>query len=126
MSNLTLFFIEIVLCSSLSMAVILLLKSHLRDVLTESCGTAKRADFWVMFAQLMLVIAPMLLVVYFTDIGPGRPTYPPEAIKDTLFSSLLGFFLAVTTIGQVIWRSAANGLESRDTSENDKPAPGED
>jgi hypothetical protein len=76
MSNITLFLIQISLCFSIGMAVIALLKPHLTDVLTETCGTAKRAAFWVMFTQLMLVIAPLLLVVFFTDAKPGIHAYP--------------------------------------------------
>lgn len=116
MSNITLFLIQISLCFSIGMAVIALLKPHLTDVLTETCGTAKRAAFWVMFTQFMLVIAPLLLVVFFTDAKPGIHAYPAEAIKDTLFQSLFGIFIAITMVGQVIWKpiAADSGMTTRE------------
>jgi hypothetical protein len=124
MTNLTLFLIEITLCVMLSLAVISLIKPYLSDVLAETCGTAKRAAFWVMFTQLMLVIAPLLLVVFFTDVRPGSPSYPAEAIKDTLFRSLLGIFIAIAMIGRVIWKSVAADLASdyAKSKHNDRPA----
>ena len=110
MTNLTLFLIQITLCFGLSLAVIVLLKPYLNDVLVDSCGTSRRAAFWVMFTQLMLVIAPLLLVVFFADVRPGVSVYPAEAIKDTLFRSLFGLFIAIAMVGRVIWKSVAADL----------------
>ena len=123
MTNLSLFLIEITLCVILSLAVIALLKPYLSDVLAETCGTARRAAFWVMFTQLMLVIAPLLLVVFFTDVRPGIPSYPAESIKDALFRSLLGIFIAIAMIGHVIWKSLATDLASNHGNSNEHDMP---
>ncbi|HHJ16556.1 MAG TPA: hypothetical protein ENJ80_07650 [Gammaproteobacteria bacterium] len=106
MSNITLILVQVSLCFGISMAVIALLRRHLIDVLTDTCGTPKRAAFWLMFTQLMLVIAPLLLVIFFTDAKPGINDYPAAAIKDTLFQSLFGIFIAISMVGRVIWKSA--------------------
>ena len=50
---------------SLSITALLLLRPHLYTMLVEICG-AEHAAFWVMFTQLMVVCAPLLLVVYFS------------------------------------------------------------
>ena len=73
MNTLSLFTIEVLLCLGISIAVIVLLKPLLRDVLIETCGTTKRADFWVMFTQLMLVISPLLIVIF---LHPQKPPLP--------------------------------------------------
>lgn len=121
MTNLTLFLTEVALCLLISLIVIGLLKPYLQDVLAESCGTVKRAAFWVMFTQLMLVIAPLLLVIFFSDVRPGIPSYPAEDIKDALFRSLFGIFIAISMIGRVIWKSVAADLAAENTHEEITP-----
>lgn len=105
MSTLTLFIISVLLCFSISITIIFLLKPLLRDVLQETCGTAKRAEFWVMFTQLMLVISPLLIVIFFAPTTSPVGLNVAETLQDTLFQSLLGDFIALTLIGQVIWKT---------------------
>lgn len=108
MNTLSLFTLEVLLCLGISIAVILLLKPLLRDVLIETCGTAKRAEFWVMFTQLMLIISPLLIVIFFAPTETSITTNIAEAMQDTLFRSLLGVFVALAMIGQVMWKSIRN------------------
>jgi len=105
MDTLTIFIIEILVCLAISLLLIYLLKPVLRQVLIETCGTNTRAEFWVMFTQLMLIISPLLIVIYFAPTTDSVPINAAEAIQDTLFRSLLGDFIALSMIGQVIWRS---------------------
>ena len=105
MNTLTLFIIEVSLSFGISATVVILIKPLLRDVLIETCGTKKRAEFWVMFTQLMLVISPLLIVIYFAPTSTVVPPNIAETLKDTLFQSLLGVFIALAMIGQVIWKS---------------------
>lgn len=105
MNTLTLFIIEVLLSFGISATVVILIKPLLRDVLIETCGTQKRAEFWVMFTQLMLVISPLLIVIYFAPTSAIVPPNLAETMKDTLFQSLLGVFIALAIIGQVIWKS---------------------
>ena len=105
-----------------SFLLIYLLKPVLRQVLIETCGTNTRAEFWVMFTQLMLIISPLLIVIYFAPTTDSVPINAAEAIQDTLFRSLLGDFIALSMIGQVIWRSIKNfpeqsGLHDQKLSE---------
>lgn len=118
MNTLTLVVVEIVLCLGISMALIMLIKPLLRDVLIETCGTQKRAEFWVMFTQLMLVISPLLLVIYFIPTGASAAVNVAEALKDTLFRTLLGDFIALASIGQVIWKTIQNPSVENSTPSN--------
>jgi hypothetical protein len=119
MNTLSLFTIEVLLCFGISAAVILLLKPLLRDVLIETCGTAKRAEFWVMFTQLMLIISPLLIVIFFAPTDTSITINIAEAMQDTLFRSLLGVFVALAMIGQVMWKSIRNtSLEKTVTETN--------
>lgn len=108
MNTLFLFGLEIALCLGISLVLISLLSPLLRDVLTDTCGTGKRADFWVMFTQLMLVISPLLVVVYFAPTTAIEQLNVAHELQQTLFRALLGNFIALSVIGQVIWKSISS------------------
>jgi hypothetical protein len=99
------FVLEVLLCLAMSLTVITLIKPLLRDVLTETCGTQNRADFWVMFTQLMLVISPLMLVVYFAPTYIKADFNFAYELQQALFRTLLGDFIALSVIGKVIWNS---------------------
>lgn len=105
MNTLMLFSLEVMLCLGISIVVISLLRPLLRGVLADICGTEQRADFWVMFTSLMLVISPLLVVVYFVPTAASGPVNVADEIRQTLFRTLLGDFLALSVIGKVIWHS---------------------
>ncbi len=108
MNTLFLFALEIALCLGISFVLISLLRHLLRDVLTDTCGTVKRANFWVMFTQLMLVISPLLVVVYFAPTTTIEQLNVAHELQQTLFRALLGDFIALSVIGQVIWKSISS------------------
>lgn len=105
MDTLLLFILEIALCLAISLTLILILKPLLRDVLTETCGTEKRAEFWVTFTQLMLLISPLLIVIYFAPTAPMIQANVARELQQALFHALLGDFIALSAIGRVIWKS---------------------
>lgn len=105
MDTLLLFVFEVMLCLSISFALIWLLRPLLQDVLTETCGTEKRAGFWVMFTQLMLVISPLLVVIYFVPTETAIHLNLAHELQQALFRTLLGDFIALSIIGKVIWKS---------------------
>ena len=53
----------------------------------------------------MLFIAPLLIVIFFAPTGEVVNINIAKVIQDTLFRSLLGDFIALAMIGQVIWKS---------------------
>jgi len=105
MNSLALFLIEVFVCVGISFLVVSLLKPLLREILVDTCGNQARAEFWVMFTQLMLFIAPLLIVIYFAPTKEIVHINVVEVIQDTLFRSLLGDFLALAMIGRVISKS---------------------
>ncbi|MEW8693085.1 MAG: hypothetical protein AB2535_18765 [Candidatus Thiodiazotropha endolucinida] len=105
MDLLLLILLEITLCLVVSIVLIRLLKPLLKAVLTDTCGTDQRADFWVMFTQLMLVISPLLVVVYFVPTLEISRLNLAYELQQALFRTLLGDFIALSVIGQVMWRS---------------------
>ncbi|MET0001353.1 MAG: hypothetical protein ABW125_18315 [Candidatus Thiodiazotropha lotti] len=105
MSAFTIFLMEVFLCLGSSSILVILLRPHLRAVLTDNCGTQERADFWVMFTQLMLVISPLLVVVFFAPTEAVSELSVANELRETLFRVLLGDFLALSAIGYVIWKT---------------------
>ncbi|WP_428624434.1 hypothetical protein [Sedimenticola sp.] len=105
MNILILFILEVIICISISFVIIRLLKPLLTDVLIETCGTKQRAAFWAMFTQLMIYLAPLLIVVYFAPTSTLPDGGWAFAIKNALFRTLLGAFIALASVGQVIWKS---------------------
>lgn len=74
------------------------LRPFLRRVLNELCGTEGRAQFWIAFANIMLILVPVLF-------GLG---YRPDAIPSTqwffdltrqLRTNLFGFVLSLLATG---------------------------
>ncbi len=108
MNTLILFVLEIGICLGISIAMILLLKPLLRNVLTDTCGTPQRAEFWVMFTQLMLIISPLLVVVFFAPTATLTHLNIAHELQRALFRTLLGDFIGLSLIGRVIWKSINN------------------
>jgi hypothetical protein len=118
MNLLVLFSLEIAICLCISFAVTFLIKGLLSEVLIETCGTDRRAAFWVMFTQLMLYLAPLLIVVYFTPSDPITEITLVLALKETLFFSLLGVFLGLAVVGKVIWKSIDVFVSNQDSADS--------
>lgn len=123
MNSLSIFMIEVLICFFISFSMIYLLRPLLREVLIDICGTRARAEFWVMFTQLMLIISPLLIVIYFAPTQYEVDVNITEAIKDTLFRSLLGDFIALTMIGQVIWKSVKLFPDQQGADDNAQANP---
>lgn len=105
MYTLTLLGLQIVMSLIVSSILLSLLHSVLYDILLGACGTAQRATFWVRFTQINLVLAPLLLVIFFAPVTEATVPEAAQFIRDALFRALVGAFMAVMVIGQVIWRT---------------------
>ena len=109
----TIFLIEMMASTAISLFIIILIRPLLREVLVETCGTQNRADFWIMFTQLMLIISPLLIVIFFTHIDDYPDITAVIVFKDTLFRSLLGVFIGLLIVGQVIRKSISFMFENK-------------
>src|SRR5688572_10645207 len=47
-----------------SVAVALFIRRHLRIVLTDLTGAAARAEFWIAFTSLLLVLVPLIVLMF--------------------------------------------------------------
>jgi hypothetical protein len=65
MSAVTVFILGLCLAALLSVGVVWYLNTHLKGILTELCGTERRADFWIAFSNVILILVPMVFAMQF-------------------------------------------------------------
>jgi hypothetical protein len=76
MSDVTVFLVAEGITLVVAIAVALLLRRHLRNVLTDLTGTPQRAAFWSAFTSLLLVLVPVIVVMFVPhDAGSGEPEF---------------------------------------------------
>lgn len=94
------FLSEVGLAMAISLAVIAYLRGILRSMLLEICDRQpQRAEFWVRLLDLMMLIAPVILVMLFgTDIGSGF-----SMLRRALLLVLIGQFISLVIVGRTIW-----------------------
>ena len=63
----------------------------------------------------MLVISPLLIVVFFAPTSSVTELNIAKELQQALFRTLLGDFIALSIIGQVIWKSI-NSLHDQEMS----------
>lgn len=112
MNTLLLFGLQIMLSLSVSGVVIALLRPVLFDIFLGACGTTPRARFWMTFTHINLVLAPLLLVMFFAPVTDATVPESTQLVRDALFRALVGVFIGITTVGHVIWKTVKADLAS--------------
>lgn len=89
----------ILVCSGL----VLYLAKHLRLLLIELCGTAERADFWLAFSNVSMVLVPLIFVLdYKLEFGPGKLVVFEVAAQ--FKHGLAGFITTLGVLALVLFR----------------------
>jgi hypothetical protein len=110
MSPLWLFLIEVgisILSSTLATGF---LHARLRRLLIDACGTVERANFWLVYSDAMMFIAPLVVTVIF---GKSSHVYAPTLpfFKAALGSALFGIFVALAALGLQLARMLPRRLD---------------
>src|SRR4029077_10195730 len=80
------------------------LQRLLRRIGDEVCEQGGGAtEFWVAFTQLMMVIAPLLLIAIFSHAG--RTLSPVEQMQSSLAVVLSGQVAGLVLVGRAVWKS---------------------
>ncbi len=104
MSDIGVFWLELSLCLAISGGIILTLRPVLTPLLVQLCGTEQRAAFWGRFTALTMTIAPLLLVLRFGHSLDVHPATTLRIVRDVLWYTLIGQFVGLLVVGQVIRR----------------------
>jgi len=108
MQELKLFAIELLISFGISAIVLLFLNKPLYRLLIDLCGTEARAKFWLIYSNVMLVIAPLLFVIIFGKSNSDKIELF-SFYKTAFGSSLAGVFISLAVIGTQITKSLPKG-----------------
>src|SRR5690242_19178015 len=92
------FFAEIAVSLGVSALILLRLQRLLRRIGRETCEQGGSAtEFWVAYTQLMMLIAPLLMVAWFSRTQAGPLV---EQLRSSLGVVLSGQFIGLALVGR--------------------------
>lgn len=81
------------------------LKDPLRQMLTQLCDRPGSSDFWARYTLLMLLIAPLSIVVFFSPDAPLDTAITVGVMRRVLLAILLGHFFAFALVGRNLFKA---------------------
>jgi hypothetical protein len=104
MDAVVVFVAEIVLSIAVSAVIIARLQHLMRRIGAEACEAGGGStEFWVAYTQLMVFIAPLLLISWLSRAG--SISVPVEQMKSSLFVVLVGHFFGLALVGRAVWKT---------------------
>ncbi|HUQ28562.1 MAG TPA: hypothetical protein VM051_08220 [Usitatibacter sp.] len=105
MNGLVIFCAEVATSLAVSALILRHLQALLRDLGRESCEQGPRGatEFWVAYTQLMMLVAPVLLVSLFSSASHYAD--PAQQLKNSLALVLSGQFAGLVLVGRAVWKS---------------------
>ena len=98
------FLTDIALVVFVSLGLVLYVRTHLKALLIELCGTAERGNFWVAFSNVTLVLVPLMFALdYAPASGPGRNFVFEMATQFKL--AIMGFVAALSLLSFILFVS---------------------
>jgi hypothetical protein len=77
------------------------LKSHLRGILVDLCGNEQRADFWIAFSNVVLILVPSACAMQFrTEVDETIPAI--LQLNSELKWVFVGLIGSVMSIGAIL------------------------
>jgi hypothetical protein len=81
----------------------------------ETCPRgAGNTEFWVTYTQLMMFIAPLILVAFISRAGSAPEMSAVAQLKSSLLIVLVGQFVGLVLVGRAVWKSII--APARDTA----------
>jgi uncharacterized membrane protein YhaH (DUF805 family) len=103
MSPTTAFLSDVALAAITSLGIVVYVKKHLRLLLIELCGIAERANFWLAFSNVTLVLVPIIFALdYKLELGPDKNLVLEMAAQ--LKHALIGFVITLSILAIVMSR----------------------
>lgn len=97
------FVFDVAITAFLLIGIILYVQKHLRPLLIELCGKPERANFWLAFSNVTLLLIPLIFALGFEpDFGPKKTVILEMAAQ--LRYSLIGFVVTLGGLGLVLFR----------------------
>lgn len=108
MKDFTIFILGFSITVAASLLVVISSKVHLKNILADLCGTQARADFWVSFSNVTLIMIPAIFAMYtYPQINNNAVSIVFEIVKVVRwpFVGLLGTFVV---LGLIISKNIGN------------------
>lgn len=103
MNATTIFLAEVAASLAISTVILVRLRHMLRGIGNEACEQGGRTtDFWVAYTELMMLVAPVLLIAWFSKAGQY---YGVSQLQASFGVVLTGQFIGLALVGRAVWRS---------------------
>jgi hypothetical protein len=96
------FLCEVAACVSVSLLILARLQRMLRRVGNACEQGGASTEFWVAYTQLMMIVAPVLLVAFFSKAGTSYLS-AVDQLKSSFSVVLWGQFLGLILVGRAVW-----------------------
>ena len=97
------FLAGLLITAGIGFAAVWYLKSHLKAILIDLCGSEARADFWMAFSNITLILVP---VAFAMQEQPAAAVKTPILfqLSDQLKWALTGQIVSVLALGAILSR----------------------
>jgi len=121
-SPIHMFLAEIAISLAVSVVILVRLQRLLRRIGDETCERGSGAtEFWIAYTQLMMLIAPLLVVAWLSRAGHDAALV--EQLKSSLGVVLSGQFLGLALVGRAVWKSIVRSATPAPAASGAVPRP---
>jgi uncharacterized membrane protein YhaH (DUF805 family) len=108
MSTTLVFITDVCVTVFVCIGLVFYIRANLRSLLIELCGTAERANFWLVFSNVSLVLVPLIFALdYRPEFGRDNPI--AFEIAGQLKYSLIGFIVTLCSLALILLRFIPRG-----------------
>lgn len=98
----------------LALIAVAILARPLRSLLVDICGTEQRARFWTLYASVLVILAPLLVVSLPGLLDAAANVGLAAVLQRAVFYSLAGIIAALLVMGYAVWKPVAVMALGRD------------
>lgn len=88
----------------LALLAVAVVARPLKALLVDICGTEDRARFWTLYAAVMLVVAPLMVVSAPGLLDAAVAAGIGPVLQRAVFYALLGILAALVVMGYAVWK----------------------
>jgi hypothetical protein len=85
----------------LSLLVVKYLRTPLKKILVDLCGTSERAEFWLAFTNVSLVLVPLIVALHFRPAASSLSGFVFE-LSGQLQGALLALIFTLVVLGLIL------------------------
>ncbi len=102
MNTIVIYLIQLIVTLVICLGLTTYLRPHLWRVLVDLCGTEERAQFWTVFANIMLIVVPLIFGLGFRPEAVVSAEAQFFQIAEQLRNNLLGFIFSFVGIAVAV------------------------